>query len=78
MEKEHIKKRGGDNKQGCVVLQLRRGAGNRSARVLIMQFSAVVKGAKNFSALSGWPAIALCHVQQHVYNISQQLGGVGV
>ena len=29
-------------------------------------------------ALSGLPAIALCHVQQHVYNISQQLGGVGV
>ena len=31
---------------GAVVMQLRRGAGNRSARVLIMQFSAVVKGAK--------------------------------
>ena len=30
----------------CVFLRLRRGEGNRSARVLIMQFSAVVKGAK--------------------------------
>ena len=51
MEKEHIKRQGGDNKQGVFFLRLRRGAGNRSARVLIMQFSAVVKGAKNFAGL---------------------------
>ena len=45
-EQVHIKRRGGDDELRGAVLQLRRGAGNRSARVLIMQFSAVVKGAK--------------------------------
>ena len=58
--------------------QLRRGAGDRSARVFIILFSVVVKGAKNFAALSGRLTIALYHAQQHVYNITQQLGGVGV
>ena len=33
-------------------MQLRRGARDRSARVLIMQFSAVVKGAKNFAGFA--------------------------
>ena len=77
-EQVHTKRRGGDGELSGAVLQLRRGAGNRSARVFIILFFVVVKGAKNFAALSGRLTIALYHAQQYVYNITQQLGGVGV
>ena len=77
-EQVHTKRRGGDVELSGAVLQLRRGAGNRSARVFIILFFVVVKGAKNFAALSGRLTIALYHAQQYVYNITQQLGGVGV
>ena len=45
-EQVHTKRRGGDCELSGAVLQLRRGAGNRSARVFIILFFVVVKGAK--------------------------------
>ena len=51
-EQVHTKRRGGDGELSGAVLQLRRGAGNRSARVFIILFFVVVKGAKNFAGNS--------------------------
>ena len=41
-----VKRQGGDDELSGAVLQLRRGAGDRSARVFIILFSVGVKGAK--------------------------------
>ena len=59
-------------------MQLRRGAGDRSARVFIICVHIVVKGAKNFAALSRRLALALHHARQLVINVPLQRGGVGV
>ena len=42
------------------------------------EFPVVVKGAKNFAALSRRLALALHHARQNVINVPLQRGGVGV